>query len=607
MSISREVLSPTTTAGGSYPALHGGNKKKSYALFEQAMEELHRSWSRYNNGWYNKASLGQIPDRIKLNNIVDDQLRRLLEMVKTMQNEFGALLLKRGEDIELSFFQVGKHHEIDLAPTRPLEEDEYLLGTCVLPETLILGDNKPISEYNIGNQVIGMDGLTEVKQVFRHEYNGPIIEVKAAGILQFKITSEHPILVSESLNRKDKNRLIFSELKWKQAKDLVPVDRNKGDYLVIPRIKGRVDLKELDLESFNKKGQPKKIQLDSNTAWLLGIYVAEGCGPERPRFCLHKDEIDISNRIKNIAWQIGYKTGEDIKDNRQYVSIYSAVLGRAFREWCGSGAHNKKIPDFILMHKDIELLKSFLEGYEAGDGYKNEKTRTIQVSTVSKVLAQQLQLAYARFGWFSTIWGFEGRLNHLIRNEIVNSGPGYGVSRILNPKHEYGKIFEDYILVPIRYKTMKEYNGLVCNLQTDENKYLVSNIVVHNCHAHPSRDYPSTTDVYTFLKQWEQAGIIIGSKGTIYLLIKTNGTIKPDMSLDEFDRIYETGQNVRDMAEDYKALLYLGHINSNVLNLEIGDSKIKTATFNDLLKDLKGVKYVSETVKKVPSQLINQS
>src|SRR5438552_5926986 len=120
---------PITTAGGSYPALHGEKPKhKRDSLFEQAMEELHRSWSRFNSGWY-KAALGTIPEKISLKDVIEDQDRRLFEMVQEMENEFGAIITKEGDEIELAFFQVGKEHEIDLAPTRPLKDNEFLLGT----------------------------------------------------------------------------------------------------------------------------------------------------------------------------------------------------------------------------------------------------------------------------------------------------------------------------------------------------------------------------------------------------------------------------------------------------------------------------------------------
>ena len=126
-----------------------------------------------------------------------------------------------------------------------------------------------------------------------------------------------------------------------------------------------------------------------------------------------------------------------------------------------------------------------------------------------------------------------------------------------------------------------------------------SEFLLGTIHGHPTRDYPSTTDIYTFLKSWELVAIILGAQGTIYLVIKTDNTVKPTTSLDEFDKVYETGLNVRFMAKDYNFLLYLGKMNSNVLSLEVGESNSKESTFDDLLKNIKGVKSVVGTIKKV--------
>src|SRR5437588_2658149 len=109
-------------------------------------------------------------------------------MTQAMNTEFGALLLRRGKELELAFFQVGKSHEIDLAPTRHLAEEEYLLGTCIKPETIILGDNKSIYEYQAGDRVIGMSGLNDVKQTFQRDYSGEMVDIKAGGILPFSVT-----------------------------------------------------------------------------------------------------------------------------------------------------------------------------------------------------------------------------------------------------------------------------------------------------------------------------------------------------------------------------------------------------------------------------------
>ena len=89
-------------------------------------EELSGVWKRYEAGWYNAS----IPERVKLKDVIEDQGRRLFEMVQDMNNEFGCLVVRDGDEIELAFFQVGKAHEINLAPTRPLKEKEFILGSA---------------------------------------------------------------------------------------------------------------------------------------------------------------------------------------------------------------------------------------------------------------------------------------------------------------------------------------------------------------------------------------------------------------------------------------------------------------------------------------------
>ena len=75
--------------------------------------------------------------------------------------------------------------------------------------------------------------------------------------------------------------------------------------------------------------------------------------------------------------------------------ISSFLLARAFLSWFGQGASNKKIPDFIMLHKDDEILRAFLKGWEDGDGhwYSNGHEKTNQHfsgATISKTLGLQL-------------------------------------------------------------------------------------------------------------------------------------------------------------------------------------------------------------------------
>jgi hypothetical protein len=117
---------------------------------------------------------------------------------------------------------------------------------------------------------------------------------------------------------------------------------------------------------------PTEFPLSTETAWLLGIYVAEGWNTLNHDvfFSLNHDEVDLRERIFAIAKSLGYSPQIKKRETATVVRFSSAIMARALREWCGHGAENKRIPDFILYHKDLELLQAFLKGYLQGDGSK---------------------------------------------------------------------------------------------------------------------------------------------------------------------------------------------------------------------------------------------
>ena len=86
--------------------------------------------------------------------------------------------------------------EIEVKPRVP--EGVFECMHCVLPETLILGDNKQIAEYVEGNSVIGQTGLNQVLGTFVRPYVGETVTLKPNGMLPITTTPEHPILVSTS-------------------------------------------------------------------------------------------------------------------------------------------------------------------------------------------------------------------------------------------------------------------------------------------------------------------------------------------------------------------------------------------------------------------------
>ena len=379
---------------------------------------------------------------------------------------------------------------------------------CVPPDTIVLGDNKQISEYRTQDKVTGLTGLVDVKRTFRRRYQGQLLEITGRGMLPFRVTPEHPILTTE-------RRLYYgegtyaTERKWKTASELVPAPpvKKNGKYLfptashdclLIPRESGFIDSTAIPLgDHATRRGlntvrgrglnPPLEFPLTAETAWLLGIYVAEGWDTtgHDVYFSLNHDEVEFREKIFKIAKSLGCAPQIKKRESATVVRFSSAIMARALRAWCGHLAENKKIPDFILYHKNLDLLGAFLVGYSEGDGAKIDDKRGpeyLRADTVSKLLSLQLQIAYARLGRFARITKKDSGGVRNILGRTVLTHDSYTISILTSDRKVADHaITPEFIVVPIRRIASVEYSGEVNNLETSDNTYLVSNAVVHNC------------------------------------------------------------------------------------------------------------------------------
>lgn len=332
---------------------------------------------------------------------------------------------------------------------------------CVKPDTILLGDNLEISKLVPQNSVIGQTGLNSVLQAFRRSYDGSMVQLKAVGMFPIEITPEHPVLIAEGKRTK---------LVWKPAK-MVSVD----DYLVMPRLKG-----------FLKYSAVSGLPLTEDTAWLLGIYAAEGYPNTQGNaalFCLHVNEKKLQCRIIEIAEKLGYPASDYQRahDKSTVVAIRSRFLADALVQLCGKGALNKKIPDAIMLHRNSRLCRAFLDGYLDGDGH--ETVYGSNAVTISKILAMQLQLLCARLGFILTINKARSAGVGNIQGRTVNLHEKYNLYVTMIPFRRYQRMYlrSDVIYSPVIETNLLHYQGDVCNIATTDNSYLVSNAIVHNC------------------------------------------------------------------------------------------------------------------------------
>ncbi len=379
---------------------------------------------------------------------------------------------------------------------------------CVPPDTIILGDNKQISEYQPGDSTTGASGHAEVVRTFSREYDGTLVEVAARGMLPLLLTPEHPVLVASRVLRSGKGEYVAGT-SWKKAGELVsaPPVRTRGrpfhpskthDCLLIPRIKGYVDLSTVALGPYSNRrglatmrgrggGRQLEFPLTVNTAWLLGMFAAEGWTSENHDviFSLGLHEGRLANRISSVVRSLGYSPQTMPGETALVVRFSSRILARALREWCGRLAEDKKIPDFILYHRRTELLTAFLDGYLKGDGHVTVDERGPvfdRAITASKILALQLQLAYARLGHFARLRSEPSGGTAVIQGRTVKKRRTYSITlKTSKRKKADFQVGSEFVTVPIGRISGIPYSGNVRNLETTDNTYLVSNAVVHNC------------------------------------------------------------------------------------------------------------------------------
>ncbi|MGA9843497.1 MAG: LAGLIDADG family homing endonuclease [Nitrososphaeraceae archaeon] len=428
---------------------------------------------------------------------------------------------------------------------------------CFKPDTLILGCNKAIKDIKNGDSVIGYDGEPNtVMKTMSRMYKGDMIRIDTKYLEDIVCTPEHPLLVV----KKEKTRFDCGQFKpkhkrssldpeWIDAKDL-----KRGDYLVVPRLKPKTNMsRSIDLREFNWLHSPNhrrglyQIPLDEDTAWMMGLYVAEGHpgGRENNRyidFTLNKNEIWYINKLDTIVKTLGY-TLQKIPNNINggiNLRIVCSALTRAFEKWFKKGALNKQIPDFLL-HASDNIRQAFLRGLFDGDGYN--KGNKIHLHTSSRILVYQVQLMLASLGEMVGISWSGGRISIIRGMEVLAKescqlrGSSRGLSLIFDYEYDdrgFAPIHiikdDEFVYIPIKEISNEFYEGEVCNIETENNTYLVNNAVVHNCNERLC--YYNIRDVVALVKRTGltviDAQLNDVNGGSVRLYIQSSLPSRPD-------------------------------------------------------------------------------
>jgi len=151
-----------------------------------------------------------------------------------------------------------------------------------------------------------------------------------------------------------------------------------------------------------RSGLPAVIDVDTEIAWFLGIYVAEGYR-RHAQFVVSNTDQAILDRVEAVVRRLGlpvYRSPRAITCASTFASHVLAWLGT------GGYAQTKRAPTATLGWPTA-LIEAFLEGVIDGDGSR-EETRT-SIWTTSDGLVGDLLLLCARLGLRAgTSWRYRG-------------------------------------------------------------------------------------------------------------------------------------------------------------------------------------------------------
>jgi pyruvate formate lyase activating enzyme len=244
-------------------------------------------------------------------------------------------------------------------------------------------------------------------------------------------------------------------------------------------------------------GVPKQLDLTPDLGWLLGFYCAEGSigeHPNRPNsfqliFSCGHHEIDLAKRTAVLLSRV-FDVRPVIVTRRTTltVEVRSTSTARLFEALCGRGAKYKKVPGQLL-RAPISVMRAFLDGYLAGDGYRGP-THLVG-GTVSHNLALGLYELGLHLNVLPTFFVHEPASTRHIEGREVSQATTFIVKfkrdryeqQTLGSERTTWRDAADHFLVPLTSIGRVPYEGSVYNLEVDDpdHSYLAPFIAVSNC------------------------------------------------------------------------------------------------------------------------------
>lgn len=358
----------------------------------------------------------------------------------------------------------------------------FVEGTLVFTET----GYKPIEKVKIGNFVLTHDNKwKKVVRIMTNETN-ELYRIKSMPSEDIHCTANHPFYVRKKYRKWNdplrRYERLFENPEWIEANKL------SREYYVGTAINTKSEL-PLWTGIVKSVNATDKTYIENTLSdkfctkefwYIIGRFMGDGWirNDSGIIICANDAELyQIIPYLEKLGWN------HCISKERTVNKIHIAF--KEIGEYClrfGCGAANKHLTSDIL-NLPVDLLKSFIEGFVSSDGTQ-DSNGLYRITSVSREMIYELGQCVAKvYHRPFSIYFTQRPRTTVIEGRTVNQKDTYSIHYKLTTNTQDKAFYEDgYIWSPINEVLQEDYNGLVYNLEVEEdNSYVVQNVIVHNC------------------------------------------------------------------------------------------------------------------------------
>ena len=391
---------------------------------------------------------------------------------------------------------------------------------CFPGDTEVLTDGGVrirIEDIREGQKVMTHAGrLREVLKTHHREYSGELVTIEGPGIGRIRCTPEHPFLLirKEELKCAGKNRCTPTTHNNSYRCEQVACAKARKPLDYKTAWVAAKDIRRGDFVLFTHRTFcSKKKSVSPSFAWLLGLFMAEGCWLYKrgklvgASITIGEHEEELAERLVSAASELDVSVAGPYKHAKNHTLLFnfrSSFTNTLTHYIEGRYSHERRFASSVF-DLDAESMMHVVGGLIDGDGHQyrtGPNNGVVRLRSSSRGLLQDVKELLllcsipaavshdSKSGW---VGGYLAKESGVVRigRQFSQELSKYALKVENVPaKKRCSQAFplQGSTMLQVKKVGREPFVGLVHNLEVDEdNTYTVDGIAVHNCNKDPNK------------------------------------------------------------------------------------------------------------------------